>query len=96
MKTLLKAAAVFAILIGGQAMILGALYKIQSWSPPFIFGVEVDFLLYGLFLVVGGVALDFANRRAAQEEKLDLSEEKLKEYAEQPAPIAIEEEDLLL
>lgn len=104
MKTLLKTATVFAFLLGGQVILLGALYKIQSWSPPVISGIEVDLLSCGIFLIIGGIALiigrialDFANQEAEQqEEQLDLSEEKLKQYAERPTPIAIEEEDLLL
>tara|TARA_X000000950_G_C13420863_1_gene460049 strand:+ start:55 stop:348 length:294 start_codon:yes stop_codon:yes gene_type:complete len=97
MKSLLSVLTIVFFFIGTQLVLLGALYKIQSWEMPAIGGLTINILAIGL--VMEGIAftllaLKNSWSQIVQEERLELDEQRLDKVAE-PEPLK-NEDDLLL
>lgn len=82
MKTICKVLGILLILFGSQAVLLGALYKIQSWEMPTIGGSKIELLLVGLLVASSGTFLLLAAslmKKKAPLERLDLDENRIPE-----------------
>lgn len=77
MDRFLQPGGIIVLIIGSQALLLGALYKIQNWSSPHIFGMELDVLFCGIILSLVGVALIVIGKRRTND-VLELDEKKVK------------------
>lgn len=82
MKRFLNKAGYTIIIIALQIVLLGALYKIQSWEPPHIAGNQVDLVLLGLLLTSGGVCLALAAWLIKAEERMELDPNRVPRSAE--------------
>jgi hypothetical protein len=82
MKRFLNKAGYTIIVIALQIVLLGALYKIQSWEPPHIAGTQVDLLLLGLLLTSGGICLVLAAWLMKTEDRLELDPNRVPRSAE--------------
>lgn len=80
MRKLLSILTIALFFIGTQAILLGALYKIQSWEMPEIGGLTINLLAVGL--VIEGTALTLMILKnnwsdIASEERLTLDGDRL-------------------
>lgn len=97
MKKLLLILTIAFFFFGTQAILLGALYKIQSWEMPAIGGLEINLLAIGL--VMEGIALTLMVLKnywpeIASEERLELEDHRLPKV-EKAEPVKREDELLL-
>lgn len=97
MKKVLTLLIILSAFFGIQAVLLGALYKIQSWEMPKIGALEVNLL--GVGLVLSGLALSLlvlrANWSAIEPEKPLRLDELPPEDTAQKTPLKAEDELLL-
>lgn len=61
---------------------IGALYKIESWSPPVVAGGELNLLLLGMLLAGGGIFLVIAAKLIKAEERMELDPNRIPRSAE--------------
>ena len=80
MKTLFSIVAAVCLFIGPQALLLGALYRIQSWEMPQLGGMHLDLIVVGVLVTAGGAAALFARNivgRATKEDRLELDDHRI-------------------
>jgi len=82
MKRVLNTIGYVLIVVALQIVLLGALYKIQSWEMPYIGGNKVDLIVLGVLLVSGGSMLVLAAKLMKKEERLELDPDRITKSAE--------------
>jgi len=97
MKKILAVLTILFFFVGTQMILLGALYKIQSWEMPEIGGQTINLLAVGLVLEGTALTLLLLKNTWSEitpEERLELDESRLREAARQER-VKDEDEHLL-
>lgn len=99
MKRLIKIAGVIALFIGTSTVLLGAVYKIQSWGMPQTGGVYIDLLTIGVSLNIFGVGLFLLGTilpKPASVDRFELDETRIPQNRPQAQPTNRTTDDDLL